>query len=128
MKNYQPLEILIKLNLQNINDNMKDVSYDKKDNSFRYVRFKSFKELEKDEFKDIKLDDFKKSRLNEFKNKEKIDFKRFLEHSKLTRSIENLRTQLNSDNAIKNVLKELEDIGLDGRPSLKLLKIIKKLN
>ncbi len=90
------------------------------------IKYKSFKELEEEEFKDIKLDDFKKSRLKEFKEKELIDFKRFLKNSKMDINIQNLRSRLKSDDAIKKVIKELDDIGLDGRAPLKLLKRIAK--
>ena len=94
-----------------------------KDKSF--FTFKKFKDIEAEEFNEINLDDFKKSQLNELKEKELPDFKNFLDNSNTDISIENLRTELNSDEAIKNVLKELEDIGLDGRAPLKLLKTLK---
>lgn len=89
------------------------------------IKFKKFEELEADEFGHIKLDDFKKSMLNEFKNKELEDFKNYLEYAKTDISIEELRSELNSDTAIKNVLKELKSIGLNGKASLELLKRLK---
>jgi hypothetical protein len=102
---------------------MKYAAHNKKDRvSFK---FKSFKELENDEFSDIKLDDFKKAQLSEFKNKELKDFKKILNNWKTDKTIENLRCRLNSDDVIKNTLKELDKIGLDGRLPLKLLKMIK---
>lgn len=100
---------------------MKDKS--KKDNA---DIIKSFKELEEEEFKDIKLDDFKKSQLNEFREKELADFKKFLKNSKMDINIEKMRSMLNSDDDIKKIIKELDEIGLDGRASLKLLDMLKK--
>ncbi len=96
-----------------------------KDNSLDSIKFKKFEELEKDEFNEIKLDDFKKAQIDEFKNKELNDFKNYLDYTKTDINIEDLRSKLNSDNAIKNILKELESIGLDGQASLKLLKRLK---
>ncbi len=90
------------------------------------IKLKSFKELESEEFNDIKLEDFKKSRLDEFHNKELEDFKNFLDNSKITIIIESLKNELNSDDATKNILKELKDIGLNGRESLKILEMLKK--
>lgn len=90
------------------------------------IKLKTFKELESEEFSDIKLENFKKSMLDEFHNKELEDFKNYLDDSKTRRSIENLRTMLNSNEAIKNILKELNDIGLDGTISLYILEMLKK--
>ena len=89
------------------------------------IKLKSFKELESEEFNDIKLEDFKKSQLNEFHNKELKDFKKYLDDSKITRSIESLKYEKNSDDVIKKLLKELESIGLNGKKSLKILEIVK---
>ena len=105
---------------------MKNSKYKTKENlkELDEIKLKSFKELESEEFNDIKLEDFKKSQLNEF-HKELNDFKKYLDDSKITRSIESLKYEKNSDDVIKKLLKELESIGLNGKKSLKILEMLK---
>ena len=55
-------------------------------------------------------------------------FKEFVEDSKTDRSIENLKLELNSKDTLKNIIKELQDIGINGKLHLKLLKILKREN
>jgi hypothetical protein len=90
------------------------------------IKLKGFKELEDQEFNEVNLDDFKKSRLEEFNEHELKDFKNYIEESKADRNIETLKLELKSDDTLKNTLKDLESIGIDGRGPLELLKKIKK--
>jgi len=90
------------------------------------IELKKFKELEDEDLKDFDLDDFKKSRLNEFKDSEFEEFKNYVKESKDDRNIENLKLELESDDALKSALKELESIGIDGTNHLKLLEKIKR--
>ncbi len=90
------------------------------------IKLKEFKELEDHDLKDFNVGDFKKARLEEFKDTELKDFKEFVKNSKSDRDLENLRLELNSDDVIKNTLKDLKKIGIDGKPHLKLLKRLKR--
>ena len=90
------------------------------------IELKDFKELEDQDLKDFNLDQIKKTHLQEFKDHELKDFKIYVEESKTDRNIENLKLELKSEDECKNVLNELESIGINGKPPLKLLKKIKK--
>lgn len=90
------------------------------------IKLKDFKQIENEDLKDFNLDNFKKSRLDEFKNEELENFKNFVECSKTDRTIENLKLGLKSDEELKNTLKDLESIGINGEIPLKLLEKIKK--
>lgn len=90
------------------------------------IELKGFKELEDEDLKNFDLDDFKKSRLSEFKEREFKEFKNYVKESKDDRNIEELKLKLKSDDALKNTLKELDSIGIDGTKQLKLLERIKK--
>ncbi|MGB9978208.1 hypothetical protein [Methanobacterium sp.] len=90
------------------------------------IKLYSFKELEHKYFDDIKLEDFQKERLKEFDKKELKDFKGLIKDSKTDRFLENLKLELNSENAIKNILKELKDIGINGKRQLKIITMLKK--
>lgn len=90
------------------------------------IKFKSFEELEHQCFNDVKLEAFQKKHLKEFRDVELKEFKEFLEDSKTDRSIENLKLELNSKDTIKNILKELRDIGINGKLHLKLLRMLKR--
>jgi len=90
------------------------------------IKLKDFKQLEEKDLKDCNLDYFKKSRLNEFKEYELKYFKDYVEDSKIDRNIENLKLELKSNEACKNILNELESIGINGSKHLELLKKIKK--
>ncbi len=89
------------------------------------LKLYSFKELEHQYFNDIKLEDFQKEQLKEFDKKELKEFKKFVEDSKADTSLENLKLELNSDNTIKNIIKELKDIGINGKRQLKIIKMLK---
>ena len=89
------------------------------------VKLKSFKELEQQYFKDS-LDDFQKKHLKEFQYVELKEFQEFIEDSKTDRSIENLKLELNSRDALKKIIKELHDIGINGKLHLKLLEMLKR--
>ncbi|MEL7669591.1 hypothetical protein [Methanobacterium sp.] len=90
------------------------------------IKVHSFKELEHEYFNDMKFEDFQKERLKEFDKKELKDFKEFVEDSKMDSSLENLKLELNSDDTIKNILKELKDIGINGKRQLKIITMLKK--
>ncbi len=90
------------------------------------IKLDSFKEMEHEYFSDIKLEDFQRERLKEFNKKELQEFKEFIEDSKTDTSLENLKLELNSDDAIKNILKELKDIGINGKRQLKIITMLKK--
>ena len=90
------------------------------------IKLKDFKEIENEDLDDFNLDNFKKSRLDEFKSDELENFKNFVEGSKTDRSIENIKLELKSDEELKNTLKDLEEIGINGEITLKLLEKIKK--
>lgn len=96
------------------------------DNSFDSIKLKGFKQLEKDDLKDLDPEEFKKIRLDEFKDEQIKDFKEFIDDSKFSRNLEDLKIELNSDNSTKEIIKELESIGIDGKGPLKLLEKIKK--
>ena len=95
-------------------------------NELDEIKLKDFKQLEEMDLKDCNLDYFKKSRLNEFKECELNCFKGYVKDSKIDRNIENLKLELRSDDALKNILKELESIGINGSKQLELLEKIKK--
>lgn len=90
------------------------------------IKLDLFNELEHKYFKDMKFEDFQKERLNEFNEKELKDFKGFVENSKIDTSLENLKLELNSDDAIKNIIKKLKDIGINGNRQLKIISMLKK--
>lgn len=90
------------------------------------IKLHSFNELEHKYFNDINLKDFQKERLKEFDKKELKEFKEFVEDSKTDISLENLKLELNSDSTIKNILKELKDIGINGKRQLKIITMLKK--
>ena len=90
------------------------------------IKLMDFKQLEEKDLKDCNLGYFKKSRLDEFKEYELKYFKDYVEDSKVKSKIENLKLELESDEACKNILKELESIGINGNKQLNLLKKIKK--
>lgn len=90
------------------------------------IKLKKFKELEDEELMDFDLDTFRKSRLNEFNEKELNEFKRYVKESKTDINIENMKLELKSKDTLKNIIKELESMGINGEPHLKLLKMIKK--
>lgn len=90
------------------------------------IKLHSFDELEHNYFNDMKLEDFQKERLKEFDKKELEDFKRFVKNSKTDISLEDLKLKLNSDNTIKNIIKELKGIGINGKHQLKLITMLKK--
>lgn len=105
---------------------MKNNSENNEENSFEDIKLKGFKELEYQYFSDTKLKDFQKERLNEFNDKELKAFKEFVNDSKTDISIENLKSELNSDDVIKNILKELRDMGINGKLHLNLLERLKR--
>ncbi len=90
------------------------------------IKLKSFEELERQCFNDIKLEDFQQKHLKEFNDVELKEFKEFIEDSKTDRSIENLKLELNSKDTIKNIIKELQEIGINGKLHLKLLRRLKR--
>lgn len=90
------------------------------------IKLKKFKELEDEELMDFDLDAFRKSRLNEFNEKELKEFKRYVKESKTDINIENMKLELKSKDTLKNIIKELESMGINGETPLKLLKMIKK--
>ena len=90
------------------------------------IKLKGFKELENQDLSDCNLDHFKKSRLNEFNENELKNFKNFIEESKTDRNIENLKLELNSDDALKSIVKELESIGINSKGPLNILEQLKK--
>ena len=90
------------------------------------IKLYSFKELEHQYFNDMKLEDFQREKLKEFNEKEKQDFKGFIDNSKTDTSLETFKSELNSDDAIKNIIKELKDIGINGKRQLKIINILKK--
>ena len=89
-------------------------------------KLKGFKDLQHQYFNDIKLEDFQKERLKEFNNVELKSFKEFMDELEVNKSIENLKVELNSKDTIKNILKELQDIRINGKQHLKLLKMLKR--
>ena len=89
------------------------------------IKLKSFKELEHQYFKD-NLDDFQKKHLKEFQDVELKEFKEFIEDSKADRSIENIRLELNSKDVLNKIIKELQDMGINGKLHLKLLRMLKR--
>ncbi len=95
-------------------------------NELDNIKLKDFKEIENEDLDDFNLDNFKKSRLDEFKSDELENFKNFVEGSKTDRSIENIKLELKSDEELKNTLIDLEEIGINGEITLKLLEKIKK--
>jgi len=90
------------------------------------IKLMSFEELEHQCFNDIKLEDFQKEHLKEFEDVELTEFKEFVEASKTGESIENLKIELNSKDALKNIIKELQDIGINGKLHINLLKRLKR--
>lgn len=90
------------------------------------IKLCSFKELEHKYFEDINLKDFQKERLKEFDKKELEEFKGLVKDSKTDTDLENLKLELNSDDPIKNILKELKDIGINGKRQLKIIEMLKK--
>lgn len=92
------------------------------------IKLKKFEDLENQYFSDIKLEDFQKERLKEFNDIELGAFKEFIKDSKTDICVENLKLELNSDDTIKSLLKDLQSIGIDGKGPLRLLKMLKKLN
>jgi hypothetical protein len=109
---------------------MKDKRSKKKDENplkeLDTIKLKGFKELENQDLKDVNLEEFKKSRKREFNEQELNDFKKYIEDSKTDRNIENIKLELNSDDTLKNTIKDLESIGINGRGPLKILERIKK--
>jgi len=104
-------------------------SENKRENSLKEldkIKLYSFKELEHQYFNDMKLEDFQREKLKEFNEKEKQDFKGFIDNSKTDTSLETFKSELNSDDAIKNIIKELKDIGINGKRQLKIINILKK--
>ena len=90
------------------------------------IKLYSFKELEHQYFNNINLNGFQKEQSKEFNDEELKDFKGVISDLKTNISLENLKLELNSDDAIKNILKELKNIGINGKRQLKLLKMLKK--
>ena len=90
------------------------------------IKLHSFNELEHEYFSDMKLEDFQRERLKEFNKKELREFKEFVKDSKTDTSLENLKLELNSDDTLKNILKELKDIGINGKRQLKIITMLKK--
>ncbi len=105
---------------------MNDSYFEDNEKELENIKLKSFKELEHHCFNDIKLEDFQNKHLKEFNDVELREFKGFIEDSKTDRSIENLKMELNSKDAIKNIIKELQDIGINGKLHLKLLRMFKR--
>lgn len=95
-------------------------------NELDEIKIKGFEELENQDLKDFNPDNFRKSRLKEFNDCELKDFKNFVEESRTDRDIENLKLELNSRDAIENIIKELESIGISSEGPLNILKRIKK--
>ena len=90
------------------------------------IKLHSFDELEHKYFNDINLEDFQKERLKEFDKKELREFKEFVKDSNTDISLENLKLELNSNDTTKNILKELKNIGINGKHQLKLITMLKK--
>ena len=90
------------------------------------IKLHSFKELEHKYFNDINLEDFQKERLKEFDKKELKEYKEFVKDSKTDISLENLKLELNSNDTTKNILKELKNIGINGKHQLKLITMLEK--
>ncbi len=105
---------------------MNDSYFEDNEKELENIKLKSFEELEHQCFNDIKLEDFQEKHLKEFEDVELKEFEEFLESSKTDRSIENLKMELNSKDALKNIIKELQDIGINGKLHLKVLRMLKR--
>ncbi|MGB9937286.1 MAG: hypothetical protein ACPK7O_06155 [Methanobacterium sp.] len=90
------------------------------------IKLKGFRELENEDLKNNNLEDFKKCMQNEFKNYELKEFKKYVDEVKDQKTVEDIKIELNSNNAVKETIKDLESIGIDGKGPSIILKIAKR--